>query len=121
MRPINKRNFGNILGRIAVRMTKANGTIVDGYIVKQIGSHRYSVSDGVETRNLYLAQTTAKALTLGDESMTILITKSDNSVEHIRTLFSRIVHTTQGSTLSWSGIPAVTPRQGMISPTVVVF
>jgi hypothetical protein len=41
-RPIAKKNFGNTAGKIAV--TFHNGTaVVDGYIIKQLGSKRFLV------------------------------------------------------------------------------
>ena len=113
MHPVSSKAFGNATGRVQVQFTLEAGGITTGWIVKQIGTHRYRVSDGTETRNCYLAQTTAKAGTLGDEAMTILITKSDASVEHVRKLFSVVALTTEGSRLTWQiGGSTANPLKG---------
>jgi hypothetical protein len=62
-RPIAKKNFGNTAGKIAV--TFHNGTaVVDGYIIKQLGSKRFLVG------GFALAQATG-ALTTGQCAIAI--------------------------------------------------
>lgn len=43
MRPLNKKNFGNATGKLAVRFHNGTG-VVDGYIVKQLGTSKFLVS-----------------------------------------------------------------------------
>jgi hypothetical protein len=62
MHPINNHNFG--VNGIAVSFY--NGTsVVSGYIISQIGSKQFKVTDGTVVKTLYLAPTLAAATNLG--------------------------------------------------------
>jgi hypothetical protein len=55
MHPLHPRNFGSDATKISIRFY--NGTsLVDGYIVKQLGTRRFIVSDGTITKTVSLAR-----------------------------------------------------------------
>jgi len=66
MHPINKKFFGT--EGIAVKFFNGTAT-VSGYIVKQLGTDRFVVSDGVHTVTAYLVDTYALATSLGESSI----------------------------------------------------
>jgi hypothetical protein len=119
-RPINNKHFGNAAGKFKVKMTLADGSIDTGaYVIKQIGSHRYRVSNGIETRNLYLAQTSAKAVSLGDESMTILVQPyGGGATEHAREIRGYLVYTCEGNVYQWR--LGFTPTQAGWASIIVI-
>jgi len=61
MKPINKKNFR----ATGMGVSFYNGTaVVTGYVVKQSGTNKFVVTDGVNTMKVRLAQTTAFATSL---------------------------------------------------------
>jgi len=62
MHPINSRNFGSGSGKMLVRFDDGN-SVVDGYIVKQLGTDRFRVTDGSTTVDCRLAQTSLEVAT----------------------------------------------------------
>lgn len=92
MKPISKKHFGNNYGSLAVSFH--NGTsVVDGYVVRQIGTIRYEVSDGTTNKICELAQTDAP-LTAGQ--MTIVI-----GGKTIRKLETFKATATDGEQINW--------------------
>jgi hypothetical protein len=65
MRPVNSKFFGSNAGRVRVRFNNGVG-IVPGFIVKQVGSLRFMVSDGSVRRVCRLARTVSEFNTLPD-------------------------------------------------------
>lgn len=71
-RPVNSRYFGSGSGnQIKVRF-KTGGTEYDGYVVKQLGSKKFKVSDGTRTINGFLVNKSAGALADGDIIINVL-------------------------------------------------
>lgn len=73
MKPVNDKYFGSGSGKISVSYHNGSGTVT-GYIVKQVGTSSFIVTDGSTTRRVRLAQTTATAATLTDGFMRIAAT-----------------------------------------------
>lgn len=101
MHPVSKVHFGDAEGQIAVKFH--NGTsAVTGYIVKQIGSTRYVVSDGSITKTCSLASTTDVATSLVEGKMTIeIVPHGGGAAQHVKNLSAFIAFTTEGNRLSW--------------------
>lgn len=101
-RPLNDRNFGNA-ANTSIKVRYHNGTgLVQGYIVKQLGTKRFRVTtNGTDTFDVSLAQTTAAATTLTAGNATIQIAVHGGSTENILKLTSKLAYTTQGKVLSW--------------------
>lgn len=104
MHPISNVNFGNTAGKIKVKFHNGNSA-VDGFIVKQTGTSRFLVANANAASTTFtctLATTTTTANTLVAGQMTILATPyGSNVVEHVSTIHSRKVTTTEGNTYSW--------------------
>lgn len=94
MHPITKKKFG--VHGIAVMFNNGT-TVVPGYIVKQIGTRRYKVTNGTVTLVAVLAQTPELVAALPVGMMTISV-----GSEHVAKLFSKHARTVEGHIRTWS-------------------
>ncbi|RYD65974.1 MAG: hypothetical protein EOP83_06170 [Verrucomicrobiaceae bacterium] len=104
MHPISNTNFGNQPGKIKVTFHNGNSS-VDGFIVKQTGSSTFVVANANAVSTTFtcrLADKTDLASNLAAGFCTITATPfGSNTVEHVSSIQSRIVHTTEGNSYSW--------------------
>jgi hypothetical protein len=105
MKPISNQNFGNLAGKI--KMTYHNGTaVVDGYIVKQIGTGRFvcaPLANSTTQSTVVLASTTPAATTLTPGYGTIKgSTFGSNAVEYVSVIRGATCVTTGGVSYSWN-------------------
>jgi hypothetical protein len=118
MHPVNKRNFGAKAGKLAVKFHDGS-SVKTGWIVAQVGTKRYKVTDGTTTKIVTLAQTLAEvtALATGPNTLcTIEITPFGGSVENVLKLESVRAHTIQGSHVKWAlGVPAAAAGAGTVA------
>lgn len=120
MHPINNRNFGPNIGRLAVKFY-SGGSVVTGYIVKQTGTNRFLVSklDGTGQKICNLAQTSGDltALSGGDLTLcTIEVAKYGGGTENVRHLTETSMQTVQGSALLYTrGVSGSVTGSGTIS------
>jgi hypothetical protein len=125
MHPLNKKNFGAKAGKLAVKFYDGS-SIKTGWVLAQVGSVRYKVTDGTTTKIARLCQTTAEvtALTAGTGPAaslratlcTIEITPYGGSVENIRKMSTFRVFTVQGSHVVWKlGTTATAAGHGTIA------
>jgi len=105
MHPLNDKNFGTS----GIQISFHNGVeIVTGYIVKQLGSTKFKVSDGTANYTVVLAPTTAMAASLTAGYMTISFTNPTGGTEYVKHFFTKTVvstdvtKTTAGNTYSWA-------------------
>lgn len=112
MHPLNKKYFGAESSKIPVRYW--NGTaIVNGYVVRQVGSSRFVVSDGLHVKRVTLARTTTLAqycngdatppnsdYSLIDGLATIVATRS--GAHFLWKLTSKKAYTTAGLADRWA-------------------
>lgn len=97
MHPLSKKYFGANYGSLAVEFH--NGTaVVSGYVVKQIGTVRFIVSDGTTNMICELAQTDDEATTLTEGLMTIKTAGG----KFIKKLLSFQALTTDGEIINWT-------------------
>ncbi len=111
MHPINSANFGTAATDILVKFYDGSA-LKNGYIVKQIGSTTFIVSNGATTKTVSLATTTNLAqiltgeVTLDGPAVTDLctVTLTENANTHYVTKFSSYtLATTAGAVWSWTG------------------
>ncbi len=122
MHPINNKNFGATAGRLAVKFYDGS-SVKTGWVLAQVGTSRYKVTDGTTTKIVTLAQSTDQvtALTAGtgpDAAMradlgTIEMTPFGGSVENVKKLMGSQAVTVQGSFITWQlGVTATAAGQG---------
>lgn len=125
MRPINKRNFGATAGRLAVSFYDGS-SVRTGWVLAQVGTVRYKITDGTTTKIATLCQTTDQltALTAGTgpaagmraNLCTIAITPHGGSAENVRKLTQNQAFTVQGSFITWKlGVASTGAGQGTIA------
>lgn len=125
MRPINKRNFGATAGRLAVSFYDGS-SVRTGWVLAQVGTVRYKITDGTTTKIATLCQTTDQltALSAGTgpaASMranlcTIAITPHGGSAENVRKLTQNQAFTVQGSFITWKlGVASTVAGQGTVA------
>jgi hypothetical protein len=105
MKPISNVNFGNVAGKI--KMSYHNGTtVVDGYIVKQIGTGRFvcaPLANSTTQSTVVLASSTPAATTLTAGLGTIKGSEfGSNAVQHVSVIRGATCVTTEGHTYSWN-------------------
>lgn len=103
MHPINNRNFGSNVGKIAVDFFDGNQTVT-GYVVKQTGTKTFIVSaNGVTNFVATLAQQTANATALSAGQATIRAQAfGSNTVEHVSAIQANLITTTEGNHYTWT-------------------
>jgi hypothetical protein len=81
MHPISKTNFGSK----GVQVSFYNGSaVVNGYIVKQLGVSKYSVTDGTVVKTCTLAQTSAQVSGIGSSNPTLCTIPIESNVTTAR-------------------------------------
>lgn len=101
MHPINNRNFGSEVGKMAIKFHNGN-SVVTGYIVKQVGTKSFMVSvDGSRTFKVTLAQTLSAATTLTAGFGTIEVTPFGGATEHVLSILGSKLYTIEGKALPW--------------------
>ncbi len=124
MHPINNRNFGAKAGKLAVKFYDGS-SVKTGWVLAQVATVRYKVTDGTTTKIVSLAQTTTQvtALTAGtgpDAALratlgTIELTPHGGSTENVKKLMAGRALTVQGSNVSWKlGVASAATGQGTI-------
>lgn len=127
MRPINKRNFGATAGRLAVRFHDGS-SVRTGWVLAQVGTSRYRITDGNTTKFATLCQTadqvtallngTGPAASMRGNLCTIEITPHGGSVENVRKLTRTQAFTVQGSFVTWAlGVASTRAGEGTIAVT----
>lgn len=98
-RPINPRYFGLGEGKISVMFH--NGTdVVAGYVVKQLGTRTFLVSDGTNQKTCVLARTTGEATALTGNLCTIEI-ETSGGTKYVDRLYMTKAVTTEGISFNW--------------------
>lgn len=98
-RPLKETYFGT--GDEAISVRFHNGTeVVNGHIVKQIGSRRFRVSDGVVEKDCVLADTTEVAEALTDLFCTLTV-ETQTGDEFVKRILGNKVVTTEGQVIIW--------------------
>ncbi len=93
--------FGPEDGKIKIRFHNGNA-VVNGYVVSQTGSTRYTVSlDGTQTFPVELVQSTAEATALTAGKATITATDKNGNAVFIRALMNFSAVTTAGDNVVW--------------------
>ncbi len=125
MHPINKKNFGSTAGRLAIKFYDGS-SVKTGWVLAQVGTSRYKVTNGTTTKIVTLAQTTTQvtALTAGtgpDSAMranlgTIEITPHGGSAENVKKLSGNHATTVQGSYVTWKlGVASDAAGKGTVA------
>jgi len=103
-RPLNKRYFGEPTtdgDEIKVRFYDTTNTQeVNGWIVKQLGSKKFRVTDGTVTEDCFLSTADDGALTSGD--MTITVKDDADAVQQVTKISGRVVTLEDGSRTAWT-------------------
>ena len=100
-RPLNKRFFGApTTGGNEIKVQFHNGNAsVNGYIVKQLGSKKFRCTDGITTKDCFLTDAAAAALTAGQ--MSIVIKDDGNTIRQVTKITGRQLVTDAGTKLGW--------------------
>lgn len=106
MHPLNKKFFGNGPNALVVQFFNGSA-VVSGWILKQMGSVRYRVTDGQTTKIVRLAQNDAEMSSLLNGSgsaaesrnalCTIQMKKPDNSIGYVRKFSANYVYFTDNA------------------------
>ena len=98
-RPLNKRFFGApTAGGNEIKVQFHNGTAsVNGYIVKQLGSKKFRCTDGITTKDCFLVDKAAAAITAGE--MSIVVKDDAGAVKQVTKISGRKLHLTQAKVL----------------------
>lgn len=101
-RPLSAAFFGSEEGKIAIQFHDGS-SVVTGYIVRQMGSTRYEVTqDGDTMFVVELAQTTAEAEDLVEGMATITATTADDEAVFVKNLQNFTALTTEGLIINWN-------------------
>ena len=114
MKPASKTNFGPESGKIQINYH--NGTsAVTGYIVKQLGSKKYRVTtNGTDTFDVELAQTTAEATTLTAGKATIVLTPHGGGTKYVSFMQGYKAFCTDGTEHAWMRVATTATGQGKV-------
>lgn len=103
-RPINKRYFGPPTAdgsEIKVRFyDTANTAEKNGWIVKQLGSKKFRVTDGVVTEDCFLSANDETALVAGN--MTISVKDDAGNINQITKITGRVCTLETGVRIPWN-------------------
>lgn len=119
MHPVNNKNFGTL--GIKVQFTDQSAT-ANGYIVKQIGTSTFMVTDNAGTvEAATLAKTAADVAALPPGTCTIPVTAPDGSTQHVRSLYSVTLFTVEGNKYAWTLTPGTGGNTGtMVLANIIV-
>ena len=103
-RPLNKRYFGPPTpggNEIKVQFyDSANTNSVNGWIVKQLGSKKFRVTDGTVTEDCVLVDKASAALAAGE--MTITVLDDGGTPRQVTKISGRKVTADDGNTYPWT-------------------
>lgn len=121
MRPLPPKFFGPSGLPCVFTLDDETGATAVGYLVKQVGTRRFVVSDGSVRRTVTLTRDlddVADLTSFPPATCTILITLLDDTVEHIQYLTEFRCVTIQGTSIGWH-TSAATSTIGTISIPVL--
>jgi hypothetical protein len=127
-RPINKKNFGNGAGKLAIKFYDGSAVVI-GKIVSQIGSRKFKVTkaDGTGGKIVRLAQTASEltALTAGtggdaalrpDLGTIEVVIFNGGATENVKAITTFKVSTIQGTTVKFAlGVSGAANGDGTIA------
>lgn len=105
MHPLNDKYFGNFGDSLRVSW-RSGGIVRQGFIVKQTGTRRFVVSDGLITTPITLATDPAQIAALPEGMGTIIVRVLNTGTgafedQNIVSIWSKLVTTVQGNTYPW--------------------
>lgn len=105
MHPLNDKYFGNYSDSLRV-FWRSGGILRQGYIVKQTGTRRFVVSDGLIATQITLATDPAQIAALPETVGTIIVRIFNPALgafeeQNIVSIWSKLVTTVQGNTYPW--------------------
>jgi len=100
-RPINKRYFGTpTAGGNEIKVQFYDGTASkNGWIIKQIGSKKFRVTDGATTKDCTLVDKASAALAAGE--MTITVKDDTGTARQVTKISGRKATIDTGASLGW--------------------
>ena len=100
-RPINKRYFGTPTdGGNEIKVQFYDGSAsVNGWIVKQLGSKKFRVTDGTTTKDCFLVDKASAAL--GADEMTITVKDDSGTTRQVTKISGRKATIDTGASLAW--------------------
>lgn len=104
MRPLPPRFFGPDGLHCIFTIDDDTGQTAVGYLVRQIATKTFIVSDGSTTRTTKLAQTTDEISNPNNyppATCSILLTLEDSTVEHVNYMTATRCSTIEGSAIGW--------------------
>ena len=104
MRPLPPHFFGPSGIPCIFTIDDESGATSVGYLVKQVQTKKFVVSNGSTTRTTRLAQTADEVSNPNNyppATCSILLTLNDSSVEHITYLTASRCSTVEGSSIGW--------------------
>ena len=101
-RPLNKRFFGPATADgNEIKVDFYNGAaVVEGYIVKQLGSKKFRCYDGTNTMDCYLVDKAQGTLAVGD--MTITVKDDGGTARQVTKISGRMVTLDSGDKIAWN-------------------
>jgi hypothetical protein len=101
-RPLNKRYFGPpTAGGEEIKVQFYDGSAsVNGWIVKQLGSKKFRVTDGTTTKDCFLVDKASAAL--GADEMTITVKDDGGTARQVTKIAGRKVTLDTGATIAWN-------------------
>jgi hypothetical protein len=101
-RPLNKRYFGTPTdGGNEIKVQFYDGSAsVNGWIVKQLGSKKFRVTDGTTTKDCFLVDKASAAL--GADEMTITVKDDGGTARQVTKIAGRKVTLDTGATIAWN-------------------
>lgn len=101
-RPLNKRYFGEPTAEgdeIKVQFYDGSASVA-GWIVKQLGSKKFRVTDGTTTKDCYLVDKASGALAAGE--MTITVLDDTATARQVIKISGRKVTLDTGASIGWT-------------------
>lgn len=115
MKPASKKNFGPESGKIQINYHNGSAAVT-GYIVKQLGSKKYRVTtNGTDTFDVVLAQTTDGATTLAAGTATIVLTPHGGGTKYVSFMQGYKAFTTDGNEYAWTRVATAAAGQGKVA------
>ena len=101
-RPLNKRFFGPATADgNEIKVDFYNGAaVVEGYIVKQLGSKKFRCTDGTNTEDCTLADKAQGTLAVAD--MTITVKDDGGTARQVVKIAGRMVTLDSGTKIAWN-------------------
>ena len=99
-RPVNSRNFGTGAGNQIKTRFQLAGTEYDGYILKQLGSKRFKVTDGAGHTGICTLVTSADN-SLSDNQMNVEVLLDNGTFARASKLYNRVA-IVNGAKIRWN-------------------